>query len=457
MQSCKRIIASVPRPARPSLCRHATAVHGLGLTNACGLQAAGTYFVSKRGISLKSLFTPSPPKGAESGAEHSKRRSLLKSGDLFHPLSKSPIKEMREKGRLIQAHGCCPTCVVETTSKGHAATREPMFECPDCGYPTHCSKEHWEADTEHHSQMCGYLREANTDEHDLRSGRTLREFEFPSAQLPEVVVNFSDWDTFMYTRSFTNINSDRSIRHVSKVLTYPNTIAATLHQYSPFTLRSGLTPEGLKSMTALRATIKEHDLARSDKELVMQQMPLRIFVLGARAEALLPPHLYLQLSYLLPNSPIHIYFVGPECIPTSEETRSTIIVSSRLALKYHKGYFHDAIWNFAPFDPFTDVFFLFSPGISHPRSRDGWLPTIEKLLETKCAVFATGFHERDMDIDVKGLEKDFGSKMDWLLHPQKNPFASLKRDFGIQNLREWAIANWGIYGFRGKRYEVQSK
>ncbi|KAJ1666363.1 translational activator for mitochondrial COX1 [Coemansia sp. RSA 1813] len=447
----------MPQHTRHSLHACATAVPILKSSNAYGLQIAGNALVGKRFISLKSLFTPSPPNGAANGTVRSKKRPLLKADDLFHPLSKSPIKEMREKGRLIQMHGCCPTCVEETSAKGRAATREPMFECPDCGYPTHCSKDHWEEDKEHHSQMCGYLREANKDEHDLRSGRTLREFEFPSAQLPEVVVNFSDWDTFMYTRSFTNLNSDRSIRHVSKVLTYPITIGATLHQYSPFTLNNGLTPEGLKSMTALRATIKEHDLARSDKELVMQQMPLRIFVLGARAEAMLPPHLYLQLSYLLPNSPIHIFFVGPECIPTSEETRSTIIVSSRLALKYHKGYFHDAIWNFAPFDPFTDVFFLFSPGMSHPRSRDGWMPTIEKLLETKCAVFATGFHERDMGSDVEGLEKDFGNKMDWLLHPRKNPFASLKRDFGIRNLREWAIANWGIYGFRGKRYEVQNK
>ncbi|KAJ2547732.1 translational activator for mitochondrial COX1 [Coemansia sp. RSA 1933] len=457
MQSCRRIITGAAQHGQHRFCTGAMGA-GVRTTERTPWRGvAGTEQVSKRMISLKSLFTPSPPNKAGSGSERSKRQALLKQDDLFHVLSKSPIKEMREKGRQIQEHGCCPTCVEETSAKGQAATREPVFECPGCGYPTHCSKEHWEADKEHHASMCGFLQEANRDEHDLRSGRTLREFEFPSAQLPEVVVNFSDWDTFMYTRSFSNLKSDRAIRHVSKVLTYPITMAATLHQYSPFMLSSGLTPEGLKSMTALRATIKEHDLARSDKELVMQQTPLRIFVLGARAEAMLPPHLYLQLSYLLPNSPIHVFFVGPECIPASEETRSTIIVSSRLALKYHKGYFHDAIWNFAPFDPFTDVFFLFSPGLSHPQSRDGWLPTVEKLLETKCAVFATGFHERDMDVDVKGLQRDFGDKLDWLLHPRENPFASFKRDFGIQNLREWAIANWGIYGFRGKRYEVQNK
>ncbi|KAJ1889777.1 translational activator for mitochondrial COX1 [Kickxella alabastrina] len=429
-----------------------------GLYSSKANHTASLTLGTRRFISFKSLFAPSPPNGATEGGhlQGSKSRLLVKPDDLFHPLSKSPIKEMREKGILVQNHGCCPSCVTETTAQGHAATREPLFECPDCGYPTHCDEKHWVADKMHQEELCDYLREANEDEHDLRSGRTLREFEFPSAQLPEVVVNLSSWDTFLYTRSFTNVESDRSMRHVSKVLTYPITIGATLHQYSPFTLGSGLTPEGLKSMTALRTTIKEHELARSEKELEMQQMPLRIFVLGARAEAMLPPHLYLQLSYLLPHSPIHIYFVGPECIPTPDETRSTIVVSSRLALKYHKGYFHDAIWNFAPFDPFTDIFFVFSPGLAHPKGRAGWQPTIEKLLETKCAVFATGFHEQDMASDVAGLEEDFGKQMDWLLKPQPNPFASLKRDFGIRNLQEWAIANWGIYGFRGKRYEVQN-
>ncbi|KAJ2781350.1 translational activator for mitochondrial COX1 [Coemansia javaensis] len=416
----------------------------------------------RRAISLKSLFTPAPREDAAAAGgrqrqqqqQQQKQKQAVGPTDLFHPLSRSPIKEMREKGLLIQQHGCCATCADESAGQG---TRAPAFECPDCGYPTHCSEQHWARDRARHAELCGHLREANEDEHDLRSGRTLREFEFPSAQLAEVVVNFSSWDTFLYTRSFMNVTSTRAMRHVSKVLTYPVTMGAVLHQYSPFTLKAGLTGEGLKSMTALRTTIKEHELARSEKELVMQQMPLRVFVLGARAEAMLPPHLYLQLAYLLPSSPIHVYFVGPECIPTAEGTRSTIVVSSRLALKYHKSYFHDAIWNFAPFDPFTDIFFLFSPGIGHPRARAGWQPTIDKLLETKCAVFATGFHERDMECDVDALTEDFGDRMDWLLHPRQNPFASQKRDFGIRNLREWAISNWGIYGIRGKRYEVQSK
>ncbi|KAJ1678091.1 translational activator for mitochondrial COX1 [Spiromyces aspiralis] len=234
-------------------------------------------------------------------------------------------------------------------------------------------------------------------------------------------------------------------------------MGAVIHPLSPFTLKTGLTTEGLKSISAIRATIKEHELAKSDKQMSMHTRPLRLFVLGARAEAMLPPHVFLQLSYLLPHSPIHVYFVGPECIPSPDQNHSTVSVTSRLVLKFHKNLFRDAIWNFAPFDPYTDVFFLFSPGLGHPLGHPMWQPTVDKLLETKCAVYATGYHEQDIQRDIDVLNEDFGPVMDWLLEPQLNPFRSLKRDFGIRDLREWAIANWGIYAFRGKRYEVQHK
>jgi hypothetical protein len=40
-------------------------------------------------------------------------------------------------------------------------------------------------DEEHHKHVCGVLREVNEDEHDLRSGRRMKEFEFPGkGQLP---------------------------------------------------------------------------------------------------------------------------------------------------------------------------------------------------------------------------------------------------------------------------------
>ncbi|OMH79686.1 Protein MSS51, mitochondrial [Zancudomyces culisetae] len=371
---------------------------------------------------------------------------------------------MVEKGKMVSEYGVCPICAEEGKAKKNGelgyrceGCERPKFECPDCGYPTHCSEEHWKKDTHHKEHVCGYLRQANEDEHDLRSGRKLVEFEFPSKQSPEMAINFSNWDTFLYTRGFLTLNNERAIRHASKLLTYPVTIGSVLHPYSYLTLRTGLTPEGSKSLSALRATIREHEAARFDKDLFSQLNPIRVFILGARSEAMLPPYVYLQLHYLLPHSPVILYFVGPECIPSSDETRNSISVSPMLSMKFYKGYFHDLVWSFAPFDPYTDVFFMFSPGVAHPAGTESWAPTIEKLLETKCAIFGTGFNSEDMNKDVETLNNMFSDKMDWLVAPRKNPFLSMKTDFSIYDLRMWAMANHGIYSFRGKKYEVEVK
>jgi len=58
----------------------------------------------------------------------------------------------------------------------------------------------------------------------------------------------ANWDVLLYTRDFPTTDSERSLRHVSKVLTYPITIAAVLHKHGPFTLKNRLTSEGLKSL-----------------------------------------------------------------------------------------------------------------------------------------------------------------------------------------------------------------
>lgn len=141
-----------------------------------------------------------------------------------------------------------------------------MFECPDCGFPSHCTEEHWAEDAEH-GKYCDRLREANEDEHDLRSGRKITEFEFNSklASFPlrsvidgltlsflafqawDEAVSFSSWDLFWYTRSFKSIDSERSRRHATKVLTYPITIAAILHEHSPHSMRNQrITNEGAR-------------------------------------------------------------------------------------------------------------------------------------------------------------------------------------------------------------------
>lgn len=62
-------------------------------------------------------------------------------------------------------------------------------------------------------------------------------------------VSLSNWDVFWYTRGFPSVDTERTRRHLSKLLTYPITAAGVLHEYSSLTTRNQrITPEGLRSL-----------------------------------------------------------------------------------------------------------------------------------------------------------------------------------------------------------------
>jgi splicing suppressor protein 51 len=106
-------------------------------------------------------------------------------------------------------------------------------------------------DFEAHLEVCETIRQINEDDHDLNSGRFFPEFRYPGLQDDNFVINMTNWDTFLYTREFDAINHDRSMRQVTRMLTYPLTVGSVLHELSPYNVRKGgrLTPEGLKSMS----------------------------------------------------------------------------------------------------------------------------------------------------------------------------------------------------------------
>lgn len=106
---------------------------------------------------------------------------IIAQDNLFHPLSKSPFPAVRARGEAVQLLAPCPVCASfhnHDHSRHQAESHAVKFECPHCGWPTHCTEEHYQDDKEH-QKYCSRLREANEDEHDLRSGRRLREFELP--------------------------------------------------------------------------------------------------------------------------------------------------------------------------------------------------------------------------------------------------------------------------------------
>lgn len=107
-------------------------------------------------------------------------------------------------------------------------------------------------DYEAHLEICDTLRQTNEDDHDILSRRSFyAEGVMPTYGLEEAAINFMNWDLYLYTREHNAVDSERRLRHLTKLLTYPLTIASILHDNSPYEAegRPGgrVTAEGLRS------------------------------------------------------------------------------------------------------------------------------------------------------------------------------------------------------------------
>lgn len=115
----------------------------------------------------KSEPEPPPSKNVHPLDENPKYLRLAQD-NLFHPLIGSPILSIRKKAMAIKSLALCPT-------SGLLEGNE--FVCPNCGFPTHCSEEHYRLDQERHErESCDTLRQINEDLHDIQSGRQFPEF-----------------------------------------------------------------------------------------------------------------------------------------------------------------------------------------------------------------------------------------------------------------------------------------
>lgn len=372
----------------------------------------------------------------------------------FHPWDQSPSPDLRERAARIKAIAKCPV-----------THKDIAFTCPYSGIPTHHSKEAWEQDTEYHSsKRYELLKKVNIYEHDLRSGRPFPEFDFPQEQDYDRMVNMTNWDLFFYTRSFYSMDTEFQLAAVTKMLSYPITIGSVLHQYSPYSLnpKGPVTLEGLKSLAALRYTLYPE---QSGRYRAGQDTPLRIFILGTRAEAQLPGHVWKQLQYLFPETNIELHFVGPESLYDKEKrgyvqsATETVVkrIDESMQLFYHTDFFHvfHEAQDFFPYDPYNDVFFCFHPGFAAPETKEYWMgDTMKALLQTKCAVFTTGFSKQDLLRDINIVQDQYGDELDILMDPVPNTFGSTKWELNDSNPHEVYQFNQYIAGFRGKRYHA---
>ena len=204
------------------------------------------------------------------------------------------------------------------------------------------------------------------------------------------------------------------------------------------------------------------------KDLKPESPPVRVFILGARAESSLPRQVWNQLPYMFPRGKFHLIFIGPESMtnrdrefPLPERTPRNpfgcIIedrISHELKISTYVEYFHTLYkaGEFQPFDPYFDCFMLFHPGLGHPSSSHEWQETLPQLLETKVPIFCTGYTEPDMERDRQWVIDSVGGEMDVMMEPGENRFRSLRWDLNEYDPSDISCGNWGIWGFRGKRY-----
>lgn len=372
----------------------------------------------------------------------------------------SPYEDLRTRAAYIRTSALCPV------------TKKPVnYVCPISGIPTHHSRDAWESDTEYHEKKkYELLKKVNLYEHDLRSGRTFDEFVFPGEQENDFMTSLTNWDSFFYTRDFNPMNTEYNLAAATKVLTYPLTIASVMHKLTPYFLepKGPLTLEGLKSLAALKYTLYPPYVKESATSF--KERPMRIFIVGAKMEAMLPGYVWKQFGYLFPENKFEFHFIGPECYfdrqtksftKTNTENGRALVerYDDQITLHYHTLYFNE-LYDYGdlfPFDPYLDIFFLFHPGFQ-TADKPHWDKSLKGLLESKCAVYVTGYHELDTLRELLWLlNHPLADEMDILMKQSDNVFGSTKVDLVDSNPTETFQANDEIFAFRGKRYHAIPK
>lgn len=169
----------------------------------------------------------------------------------------------------------------------------------------------------------------------------------------------------------------------------------------------------------------------------------------------------------------HLHFIGPEAMlgreseyplpdRTPENPYGAVVedrISHQLKISTFVEYYHTLHESglFKPYDPYFDCFVLFHPGLGHPASEHEWEETIPQLLETKVPIICTGYTEYDMTRDLSWVRDKVGGEVDILLEPGENRFRSLRWDLNDLDPVDISAGNWGVWAFRGKRYEATRK
>ncbi len=224
---------------------------------------------------------------------------------------------------------------------------------------------------------------------------------------------------------------------------------------------------------------------------------IRVFVVGARAEATLPPAVWDQLTYCFPNVPFHVFLIGPEAsipvdpahpagpaVSEKDGIDESAVKGSASSTSMHRHRVRKANWGvpsrtmtvsegltlttlqcnyeqihaqLEPFDPYTDVFFAFSPGFGFPsqvavneeaqarRSEDSDQKRNKAARETYFAGSVDQQQQQQMrpaqvDESPEGGETPAREPAPYVPRYSNDPLSSLTAAPVVQAQREWAVA-----------------
>ena len=275
------------------------------------------------------------------------RRSLSTARSVA-PLSASKYPAVETLAATYSANVPCPGC-----ESPKAPPSEVAFECPQCGFPTACSPDCAESTLAGHAAICPALAEAREDLEYLSSpdARAGLQSMFRDVRPPvgSVMTRTDDpedpmpcWETFIKERGFAPQN-EQQLRHLTSVFTYPMSLAlfaTAFMDLRPQAATASTDATASTSATASASSIDPTETAIAEamaEATAMSAPPPELCVLGARAEAGMPPWAWGEAGPWLRNCGVSsVHVVGPMVVP-----RADMPVSDQLVVRYSQGYFED--------------------------------------------------------------------------------------------------------------------
>ena len=216
----------------------------------------------------------------------------------------------------------------------------------------------------------------------------------------------------------------------------------------------------------------------------MEKRPLRVLVVGARAESSLPALWWREILFSCfhsgaINGGIDIGLMGPGLQSMKASPIENAVTFQMNPPRYigdnqdvgiegkvyhiHEGktLFHEHSERMRLLLQ-SDLFVLFNPGLGHSALRNGWEDTIKLLCMSRKPVLCTAHSLKDLQRDKEFLEaitsavdaeeQDLGEPLDFLFDAHENPFASAKRTYDDKEEEGAQIVttNQFIHCFLGK-------